>query len=69
MFRSFWVADCVHVGKLLLAALGPSDISLIDFMDIKETVSDHSYALAAVIVACKTTKSVNWASVSFFSIA
>lgn len=69
VFGSFRVDDRVWPRKFLLAALRPSVISLIDFMNIKRMVCGHAYNLAAIIVTWKLMKAANWAAASPFPVS
>lgn len=51
VLSTYLVDDHVQIGKPLLVALRPSVVLPIEFMDIKELVLDHSYDLAAFIMA------------------
>lgn len=65
--RTYCVDDRVQIGKSVLVASRLSVIHLIDFLNVKGIVYEHSHDLAAVIMACKMMKAVEWSVVLPFS--
>lgn len=65
----YCVGDRAQFANPLLVAFRPCAVHLIDFINIRKLIYDHSYNLAAVIMAWETKKKVDWLADSPISAA